>query len=89
MRTEVETRRNEKGMQKTFKRISGRNKGWSGFCVSCERKSLKVVGRWTSVFIFRAVEVACPFPFGPARALGALSSGGARRNGGLQDLPDM
>lgn len=41
MRTEVETRRNEKGKQKTFKRISGRIKGWSVFCVSSERKSLK------------------------------------------------
>lgn len=46
-----------------------------------------MVGRWTSICILRAVEVACSFSFGPARALSALSSGGARRNTGLRDLP--
>lgn len=48
-----------------------------------------MVEQWTPTCIFRAVEVACPFPFGPARALVALSSGGARRNTGLQDLADF
>lgn len=39
--------------------------------------------------IFRAVEIDCPFPFGPARALDALSSDGAKRNTGLRDWPDF
>lgn len=48
-----------------------------------------MVGEWTSICVFRGVEVACPFPFGPAGSLGALSSGGARRDTGLRDLPDF
>lgn len=35
------------------------------------------------------MEVARLFPFGPTGALGALSSGGARRNTGLRGLPDI
>lgn len=35
------------------------------------------------------MEIDCPFLFGPAGALDALSSGGAKRNTVLQDWPDF
>lgn len=71
-----------------LKRVSGRDKGWNVFCLSSERKSLKGGGE-VDICIFRAVQVAWPLPFGSARALGVLSRGGARRNTGLWDLPDL